>query len=435
MTGIRNRHRRSAHCRPGFTGALPVCLTLALAAATATPSIAAASPSIAQASPERARADANLGDLRVGKTVYRNARVINQTPEALILHHAGGLAKVYFRDVPPALQERFGYDPEEARAYRRQAARSTTKSEPELEPGLGPPTSAAPPAGGSGAQTDAEPAPPQGSEQVTAFLSELGKTPEIRDRVDFRETARELLPSDFEATLVKSQGWRPSCAVFAVVAALELQHARRIGGYERLSEAYLLWATEAVIQRRRDSTPSAVPSAVPSVEAGERVDRGYRIRDVIEALQVFGIAPEDRMRYGLGADAEEAPPSPALIDLARGYLARDAHRIAGERERQLEAVVLALNHGLPVVVGLRWPQARAIRNGVLSNQAPVEGYLHAVTLYGYTAEAGDPDSIRFLFRNSYGVRWGVNGYGWMTRDYLLESFVEAVIVDVPAVNR
>jgi len=40
------------------------------------------------------------------------------TPKALIIQHSKGIAQVLFEDMSPEIQDRFGYDPAKAAAYK-----------------------------------------------------------------------------------------------------------------------------------------------------------------------------------------------------------------------------------------------------------------------------------------------------------------------------
>ncbi|MBS0659942.1 MAG: hypothetical protein JSR82_17015 [Verrucomicrobia bacterium] len=43
-------------------------------------------------------------------TEYRNARVSGVEPDGITIFHAGGVAKILFRELPNALQEKYGYN-------------------------------------------------------------------------------------------------------------------------------------------------------------------------------------------------------------------------------------------------------------------------------------------------------------------------------------
>ena len=52
--------------------------------------------------------------------VFSNAKVIRVEPDGLNISHAGGIAKLYFWELPESVQKQYGYDPTNAVAYRKQ---------------------------------------------------------------------------------------------------------------------------------------------------------------------------------------------------------------------------------------------------------------------------------------------------------------------------
>ena len=86
---------------------------------------------------------------------------------------------------------------------------------------------------------------------------------------------------------------------------------------------------------------------------------------------------------------------------------------------------------VPVVVGLRWPHWRSLHPApLLSGQTPREGRAHAVAIVGYVSEDGQPDNLRFIFKNSWGIRWGVGGSGFATIGYLHRNLLDAAVLEV-----
>jgi C1A family cysteine protease len=87
---------------------------------------------------------------------------------------------------------------------------------------------------------------------------------------------------------------------------------------------------------------------------------------------------------------------------------------------------------MPVPIGLGWPNYRALRNGYLSGQKPMDGQYHAVTLVGYKSSSGRIEDTVFIFKNSYGPEWGQGGYGTATYSYLNNYMDEAILLEVHA---
>lgn len=59
-------------------------------------------------------------------TVYKNAKITRSEPDGITVMHSGGIAKIFFQELAPEIQQRFGYDPARANQYRAsvQQARS-----------------------------------------------------------------------------------------------------------------------------------------------------------------------------------------------------------------------------------------------------------------------------------------------------------------------
>src|SRR5690606_32788328 len=135
----------------------------------------------------------------------------------------------------------------------------------------------------------------------------------------------------------------------------------------------------------------------------------------------------------LGVRMDRIPDPPAdVVEEAQTRRRVYIHLMAASRDRasQVEAMTHALNAGVPVVIGIRWPHYRTIRGGVLSEQRPIPDYARAITLVGYTCRSGRPEDLVFIFKNSYGARWGQGGYGRVTRRYLVENLLDAVLLEV-----
>jgi C1A family cysteine protease len=100
---------------------------------------------------------------------------------------------------------------------------------------------------------------------------------------------------------------------------------------------------------------------------------------------------------------------------------------------RINNIIHCLNAGVPVVVGMRWPNSRVLRNNpLLAEQTPMKGSYHAVTIVGYSTALNTDGGrkIQFIFRNSWGVRWGAGGYGFADIKYLEQNLTDAVILEI-----
>lgn len=353
-----------------------------------------------------AQVGATADRLEAAGVVYESVKVVSVSSTTVTIRHRGGLAQLPLRTLPPEWQQRLGYTPADAAvAEFLQAAEARQRESAVARPPPPPPARRA--------VSVHEDTP------VGRAMARFG-TPAPLVGVDLRPRYREL-----ELGL-KNQGLRPSCAVFAVVSALEYQNAA-VGPRERLSEEYLIWATRRTLglqagEKRRPEGADA--------DDDDR-DAGFTLQEVLAALRAYGIPRQSEMpnRFGLGME-KIADPSDEVIATARTRRQVATYSVPGVNNAvRLGNILHALNEGLPVVIALRWPHWRTLQRApVLAGQPPREGRAHAVTLVGYASEGGGPP--RFIFKNSWGIRWGAGGYGYAEYEYLQRNLLDAVVLEV-----
>ena len=137
----------------------------------------------------------------------------------------------------------------------------------------------------------------------------------------------DLRPRFFQLELgVKNQGHRPSCAVFAIVSALEFQNAELTGKVEKFSEEYLIWAVRKSVRR----LPSAAAAAPADPGGEEYQDEGFALAEVVAALRAYGIPLQASMPNTFGSRIEsiEDPP-PAIVQEARSHQRVFVHQVPG----------------------------------------------------------------------------------------------------------
>jgi len=348
---------------------------------------------------EELKAGARIERLTVGRTVYEGVVIKSISERTVMFLHRGGMASIKLSALAPEWQERFGYNPEEEWASDEVAAAARRERETKLAAAL---------------QARAARAEAPVASKFERVLGEFGEAAIVRtDGVDLRPRFREL---DLYA---KNQGRRPSCAVFAVVSAVEFLHADRTGTPEKLSEEYLLWATQRTLQR---------PSA--DLRTGDDADEGFALNEVVTALRGYGIPLASSMPNTLGGSARSvATPSPAVIVEARARTRGSVHQVPGrDNGTRLNNIIHALNAGLPITISTAWPQFHNMRAALLSSQAPA--FSHAVTLVGYRSPSGRWEDTTFIFKNSWGPEWGANGYGFATAAYLERNLQSAVLLEI-----
>jgi len=333
--------------------------------------------------------------LTVGPTTYHQVQVRSVNARTVMITHSGGMASIRLRDLAPEWQTRFHYDP-----AAEAAADAAAKAAP-------PPVAMRP----------AKPAPRAAVSKVDALLQKFGQTAVVLPQVDLR-------PQFFQLELgVKNQGRRPSCAVFAVVSALEFQNAELTGKVEKFSEEYLIWAVSKTVQR------TAAPGAAVAMQDDE--DAGFALSEVVEALRAYGIPLQASMpntfgRHIVGIEV----PQPAVVQEARTHQHVFVHQLPGrDAVTRVNNLILALNAGFPVPVGMAWPATRVV-HGFISTQKGSPNSGHAVTMVGYLASTDRIEDTVFIFKNSWGPNWGQGGYGTVSYAYLSQYLDTAVLLEV-----
>ena len=178
----------------------------------------------------------------------------------------------------------------------------------------------------------------------------------------------------------------------------------------------------------RRTSRQGLASAVTDDDA----DAGFTLTEVVNALRTYGIPLQDRMPNNGAVGMRGIPdPSPDVINEARAHQKVFVHQVPGrDSVTRINNLVHALNAGMPVAVGMAWPNYRSIKNGYLSGQKPMQDAWHAVTLVGYHSKTGRIEDTYFIFKNSWGDYWGQGGYGTVTYGYLTNYLSDAVVLEV-----
>lgn len=343
---------------------------------------------------------------------YRSVVVMALTPSTVTIRHPGGIAQLPLAQLSPELQERFGYDPAKAQAHRSQmelelatqaaAAQQRDLDEKELR------------------QRD------RSTGAVGRALARLGTRPSIRP-IDLRA---DFMALDIDA---KNQGRQPSCAVFAIVGALEYENARVVGRIEKFSEDYLIWATRRASGRQ----VGAGGGGSGGFYSASYDDIGFSLEEVLVALRAYGIPAATEMPNVRNARMSQIQePEASVVDSARNHRRIFSESIPGvQASVRIDNILHVLNEGVPVVVGFFWPHLRGRAECNIRTGDGASFGQHAVTLVGYISDSGTRDGVRFIFRNSWGKQWGVDGYGTIELGYLQRCLTSAAVVDVQPTGR
>ncbi len=349
--------------------------------------------------PARLPAGAKVATLPVGRTVYHDVVIKTVNARTVMFTHRGGMASIKLRDLAPEWQARFGYDPAAEQASDEALRRATAERQAQI----------------AAAAAKAKAAPPASRSRFEQVLQQFGQAAELRAEVDLRPRFREL---ELHA---KDQGRRPSCAVFAVVGAIEFLNAENTGRAEKFSEEYLIWATRRTLQR---------PAEPDAARQGDDADEGFALTEVVMALRSYGIPLESSLPNTMGRDlAAVREPPPEVVSEARARTQGSVHAVPGrDQATQLNNIIHALNAGIPVTIGTGWPRFFNMRAALLNSQTP--SYSHAVTLVGYRCPTGRIEDTTFIFKNSWGANWGANGYGYATFAYLSQHLHTAILLEI-----
>jgi C1A family cysteine protease len=145
-------------------------------------------------------------------------------------------------------------------------------------------------------------------------------------------------------------------------------------------------------------------------------DSGAEIRDGIKTINSIGVCPESLWEYDINKFTIQ-PPKKCYND-ARFHKAVEYKRVA----QNLEQLKQCLINGYPFIFGFTvYPSMESnftTKTGIIP--LPKEGEKsiggHAVMAVGF-----DNDKRLFIIRNSWGVNWGDEGYGYIPYDYLINN--------------
>lgn len=147
-------------------------------------------------------------------------------------------------------------------------------------------------------------------------------------------------------------------------------------------------------------------------------DSGAFLRDGVKSLNKQGVCPEKEWTYSAitkGAAKFKMKPPKECYKSALDHQILSYWRIPGI----LSEMRSCLAEGFPFVFGYAVYSSfmsEEVRNtGIMPMPQPGESLLggHAVMAVGY-----DDEKRMLLVRNSWGKKWGDNGYFWMPYDYI-----------------
>jgi hypothetical protein len=212
------------------------------------------------------------------------------------------------------------------------------------------------------------------------------------------------------------QGDRDVCSLFAVTALAEFELAKNAAVRQpRLSEEYLIWAAHKA--------------------SGGKGDQAM-FYEAVHGLNVFGICDDKLMPYASKPDPARKPSAEARADAKQRGERWKVHWIKRwDLKRRLSDAELreikdALTSGHPVACGLRWPKKLAGHELLQVPAADQVADGHSIVFTGYRDDPQKPGGGVLLFRNSWGVAWGEQGYGVMSCAYAVAYTNDAVWLEL-----
>jgi len=242
-------------------------------------------------------------------------------------------------------------------------------------------------------------------------IKHYGWVRDIPDQRDFRykppPQIRRALPPKVDLrdgfTACYNQGELGSCTANAIAGALQF------------------------LELKEGEKPPVMPSRLfiyyneRALEGTVASDSGAQIRDGIKTVVKRGFCSEQLWPYDIKRFAAKPPERcyrEALKEQVSEYLRLDHDSPA--------PLLTCLASGYPFVFGFSvyesFESARVAATGVVPMPKLGERVLggHAVVACGY-----DMKRSRFTVRNSWGGRWGMNGYFTMPFDYLTNAYLSA----------
>jgi len=208
---------------------------------------------------------------------------------------------------------------------------------------------------------------------------------------------------------IRNQESLNSCTACAAIALIEYFQNRNRDQYTNASVLFLYKVARKLMHRQGDV--------------------GASIRETMKAMVLFGIPPEEYWPYEPSKIDEE--PSGFCYSYAQNYQTIQYFRLdtpgllASDLLAQIKMTLVA---GIPSMFGL------TIYSSIYEELNYKRGYIpvpnkkdhveggHAVVAVGYDDHKIIQDSVgALLIRNSWGIKWGERGYGWLPYEYILRG--------------
>lgn len=241
---------------------------------------------------------------------------------------------------------------------------------------------------------------------MNSYKTKYGWLPDLPDHRDFTYNA----PSHVIKKLPAKVDLRNQCPPVYMQGQLNSCTANAIGA-----------AIEFEMMKQKDSnvfTPSRlfIYYNERGLENTIAMDCGAHIRDGMKCVNQIGYCPEEMWPYYI-QNVSVRPPYGSYID-AMNNKVMSYHKV----QRTLQHLKACLAQGYPFIFGFTiyesFESNETAKTGIVNMPKPNEKCNggHAVLAVGY-----DDKLKRFIVRNSWSDRWGMQGYFTMPYDYLLNE--------------
>lgn len=231
----------------------------------------------------------------------------------------------------------------------------------------------------------------ESEDYATGFIPEK---PEVYAAMPQTKRYRAHLPHTVDISanfpVPGRQGNQSSCVAWATAYAARSYLEIRKQGWEVNDPSHLF-------------SPAFIYNQINS----GRCDRGTSISEALNLLQKTGVVPLSEFPYDQ-KDCSKSP-APQTVALAGNFRIKDWLRV---NEQKLDDIKGQIYLGNPVIFGMSVSDEFKNLKGDeiyndLSMPNPNQG--HAMVLVGY-----DDKRQAFKLMNSWGTRWGNNGFGWVS---------------------
>ncbi len=206
---------------------------------------------------------------------------------------------------------------------------------------------------------------------------------------------------------IEDQGNLGSCTAQSGVALVEYYERRAFGKHIDASRLFLYKTTRNLLHWEGDT--------------------GATIRSTMGAMVLFGIPPEDYWLYNIEKFDEEPPAF--CYSFAKEYQSIRYFRLDSintTKTKLLEEIKKHLTEGIPCMFG--FTVYDSIEGAAEDGKIPFPSLGERVTGGHAIVAVGYDDKIKIknskgalLIRNSWGTVWGVDGYGYLPYDYVLQG--------------